>query len=168
MGQTKIISLRQPRAVTRTGEAADLATAHLFDIFTIAGGPVLIQAIIGRSRAAVEGATTQTLEGGLTPTSGTGREIWAAASANTVTITDEDFIITWSGVMAAAMIVAQTGNVVGLGAVGSVLAGTSGAINIFVEGVIDITTAGDTDDSGLIDWTVIYQPLLATSVVTVL
>jgi len=168
MGQTKAISLRQPKVVVRTGLAADLATVQLFNIFGITGGPVLIEAIIGRSRAAVEGATTQTLEGGFTPTSGVGRGIWAVASANTVTITDEDFILTWSGVIPAAILVGQTGAVDGFGAVGSVLAGTSGAKNIFVPGIIDITTAGDTDNSGLIDWTVIYHPLLTTSVVTAL
>jgi hypothetical protein len=168
MGQTKAIYLGQPKAVNRTGLAADLATVHLFNIFAITGGPVLVTAIIGRSRAGVEAVTTQTLEGGFTPTSGVGRGIWAVASANTVTITDEDFILTWSGVIPAAILVAQTGAVDGFGAVGSVLAGTSGAVNVFVPGIMDITTAGDTDNSGLIDWTIVYQPLSEESVVTAL
>lgn len=152
----------QPVGVTRTGLAADLATVHLFNIFQISGGDVLILAIIGKSQAGVEAATTQTLEGGFIPTDGA-RAIFAAASANTVTLTEADMYLTWSGVIPAAILIDQTGNIVGFGAVGSILAGTSGGINVFCPGIMDITTAGDTDNSGLIDWTIIYRPLTTAS-----
>lgn len=152
----------QPIGVTRTGLAADLATVHLFNIFQITGGDVLIKAIIGKCLAAVEAVTTQTLEGGFTPTDGA-RAIFAVASANTVTLTDADMYLTWSGVISAAILINQTALAIGYGAVGSILAGTSGAKNVFCPGILDITTAGDTDNSGLIDWTIIYRPLTTAS-----
>jgi len=152
----------QPIGVTRTGLAADLATVHLFNIFQIAGGDVLIKAIIGKCRHAVEAVTTQTLEGGFTPTAGA-RAIWAVASANTVTLTDADMYLTWSGVIPAAILINQTAAAIGYGAVASILAGTSGAKNVFCPGIMDLTTAGDTDNVGLIDWTIIYRPLTPAS-----
>ena len=154
------------RFVTRTGVAADLATQHLFQVFSINGGPVEITYILGRSRHAKD-VVAQTLEGGFTPT-GLARQIWAAAGATTATITGPDMYLTWSGVLGAAMIVLQTGTLLGMGALGSVLAGTSGAKNVFGPGVIDITTAAFNDASGLIDWTIRYTPLFLGATITAL
>ena len=161
----KSLYLQQYQAVTRTGVAADLATQHLYNCFTVTGECV-VTAVIGKV-VSVKDATAQTLELGFTPTAGTGRIILGIASATTTGDVANKYY-TWSGVIGSAILVAQTGDVIGVGAVGSVLAGTSGVKNILPPGVIDITTAAANDTLGLINWTVLYKPMTMNSKITVL
>ena len=140
----------------RTGVAADLATQHKFNIFTISKGDALVMGISGKVTFQKAG-TAQTLELGFTPTGGA-RTIIGIASATTTGDVANKFY-TWDGIAGSQIVVAQTGDAIGFGVVGSVLAGTSGAINAFCPGTFDITTAAADDAQGLVDWYIWYKPL---------
>lgn len=163
--QLKSVFLNQVIAVTRVGVAADLATQHLVNVFTISGGDVDVLGVIGKI-IATKDATGQTIELGFTPTGGA-RGVFAAASATTTGDVINKYY-TWNGIIGSALIVAQTGDVIGFGAVNSALAGTSTAHNVFCPGVIDITTAAANDVLGLINWTIFYRPLSTASKITAL
>jgi len=160
----KSLYRNQLRGVTRTGVAADCATQHAFNVFQINGENVIVS-IIGKV-VADKAVGAQTLEIGFTPTGGA-RTIIAIASATTASDVANKYY-TWDGVLGTAVIVAQTGDVIGVGAAGSALAGTSKAQNIFCPGIIDITTAAANDLTGLINWTVLYKPMSINSSVTAL
>jgi hypothetical protein len=151
------------RYAYRTGVAVDLATQHLFNIFTISGGDIVLLDIIGKVMF-VKAGTAQTLELGFTPTGGA-RTILAIASATTTGDVANKYY-TWDGVLGTAVLVAQTADAIGVGAVGSVLAGTSSARNVLCAGVLDITSAGANDITGLVDWYVRYIPVKPSSTVT--
>lgn len=164
MGQTSQIRLSQPRALTRTGLAADVATQTTTNLFTITG-TVLMLTIFGRVVAAKQ-ATAQTIRLGVVPTAGGVEAFFCAASATT-TGDPIDSLYTITGEVTDALIVAQVG--VGLAAV---MCDAAGLIMtpqgfILVPGVLRMTTAAANDNSGLIDWTIIWQPLtVGSSVVT--
>ena len=151
--------------VTRVGVAADCATQHVVNIFAVSGGDVLVYAIIGKV-IADKAATGQLLAFNFTPTGGATQVVAAASATTTGDVAGKYY--TWSGVLGAAPIVAQTGDQIGVGGVGSVLAGTSGAVNVFCPGIIDMTTSAADDATGLINWTIWYKPLTPGAVVTAL
>ena len=121
------------------------------------------EAFVGYVVVAKE-STAQTIAIGHTPT-GLARQIWIAASATT-SASPIGTIFTFSGVLGGALLVAQTGALVGIGAVNSVLAGTSRADNILIPGIIDMTTAAANDVLGQVDWIIRYQPLYPGAVIT--
>jgi len=155
----------QDLAVTRTGVAADCATQHRVPIFTVSGGDVLVYGIIGKVRAQ-KAAAGQLLAFNFTATGGASQVVAVASATTTGDVANKYY--TWDGVLGNAPIVAQTGDAIGVGAVGSVLAGTSGAMNVFCPGVIDMTTSVADDGTGLIDWTIWYKALSVGAVVTAL
>jgi hypothetical protein len=155
----------QDLAVTRIGVAADCATQHRVPIFTVSGGDVLVYGIIGKVTQA-KAAAGQLIAFNFTPTGGAAAVMAIASATTTGDVANKYY--TWDGVLGTAPIVAQTGDAIGVGAVGSVLAGTSGAMNVFCPGVIDMTTSIANDGTGLIDWTIWYKPLAAGAVITAL
>lgn len=158
--QLRSMYLNQVQVVTRVGVAADCATQHLVPMFDISGGDVEILGIIGKV-VFVKAATAQTIELGHFPTGGA-RAILATASATTTGDVANKYY-TFDGIIGSQLVVAQTGNLIGLGAVGSVLLGTSRASNVFCPGRIDFTTAGADDVTGLINWTILYKPMSIAS-----
>lgn len=169
MGQTKAIYLGQTpgaiRYVTRTGVAADCATQHTVNLFTVTGDNLVI-GTYGKVIAA-KADTAQTLRLGHVPTIGAVEAFLCAVSA--VTNLDAiDSIYTITGVVGDAMIVAQVGTIIGVGQFQNNALGTIRSQLILVPGIIRLTTAAANDATGLIDWTVLYQPLSETSVITVL
>jgi len=152
--------LNQVQSVTRTGLAADCATQHLVPMFDISGDDIEILGIIGKVVQA-KAAGAQTIELGHFPAGGA-RAILATASPTTASDVANKYY-TWDGIIGSQLVVAQTGDVIGFGAVGSVLAGTSRAKNVFCPGRIDFTTAAANDLTGLIDWTIIYKPMSIAS-----
>jgi len=169
MGQTKAIYLGQTpganRYVTRTGLAADVATQTTTNLFTVTGDNLLI-AIYGKVIAAKD-AGAQLLRLGHVPTIGAVEAFLCAASATTATDAI-DTIYTITGVVTDAMIVAPAA--VGVGLVSVNAAGLVGVPvgMLLVPGILRMTTSVANDITGLIDWTVLYQPLSGTSVMTVL
>jgi len=158
--QLRSMYLNQVQIVTRVGVADDCATQHLVPMFDISGDDVEILGIIGKV-VFVKAGTAQTIELGHFPTGGA-RDIFAVASATTTGDVANKYY-TWDGIIGSALVVAQTGDVIGFGAVGSVLLGTSRAINVFCPGRIDFTTGTANDVTGLINWTIFYKPMSIAS-----
>jgi len=165
MGQTKAIAVWQPRAVTRTGVAADCATQHTVNLFTVLGD-ILMVGIIGKVIAAKD-AGAQLLRLGHVPTIGAVEAFLCAASLTTATDAI-DSIYSITGVSTDAMIVTQIGTALGIGQFQINALGTIRSAMVLVPGILRLTTSIANDITGLIDWTILYQPLSATSVVTVL
>ncbi len=169
MGLTQQVQAQyqsMPKSVTRTGVAADLATQHTVDLFTIAGGDILLVGILGRVVGHAKANTAQTLRLGLMP-AGSITEAFLCGVSGVTNLDAIDTVYTITGVIANAMIVAPTALGVSLLQAAATGMGV-GAPQILVAGVIRLTTADADDNAGFIDWTVIYQPLTDASVVTVL
>ncbi len=154
-----------PKYVTRTGVATDCATQHTVNLFTVAGGNVLLIAVYGKVMAD-KAIAAQTLRLGLVPTIG-GVEAFLCAASATTSGDLIDSIYTITGVIADLMIVAPTALGVALPQAAATGQGV-GALLVLVPGIIRLTTGAADDGTGLINWTVLYRPLTADSVVTVL
>ncbi|MDZ4230660.1 MAG: hypothetical protein U1B77_02450 [Dehalococcoidales bacterium] len=154
----------QERSITRTGVAADCATQHTVNLFTVTGDVVLI-GIFGKVMF-VKDAGAQLLRLGHVPTAGA-EAFLCAASATTATDA-ADTIYTITGVVTDAMIVAPAA--LGVGVLGVNAAGLVGVPNghVLVPGILRLTTSIANDITGLIDWTAIYRPMSITSAMTVL
>ena len=159
------IYLAMPKYVTRVGVAADCATQHTVNMFTVAGGDVLLMGIYGKIIFAKD-AGAQLLRLGHVPTIGGGEYFLCAASLTTASDV-ADTIYTISGIPADAMIVlnAQLGG----GALMSSATGIgTGTPHVLAPGILRLTTSIANDITGLINWTVLYRPLTDVSRVTVL
>ena len=112
MTQLKERHAWMPRAVTRTGIAADCATQHATPIFRISGGDILVRGIYGKV-VADKAVGAQLLKLQFT---GTGVAITALCLVSLTTSLDPiGSIYTISGVETAAMTVTQIGAGSGLG-----------------------------------------------------
>ena len=132
-------------------------------MFTISGDDVVVLDIIGKI-VQTKDATGQLIAFNFTPSGGASQVVAIASATTTGDVAGKYY--TWDGVLGTAPIVAQTGDVIGVGAVGSVLAGTSGARNVFAPGVIDFTTSVANDVLGLINWYIRWIPVSGASQVT--
>ncbi len=158
--------LSSVKYVTRTGVAADCAAQHTVNIFTIAGGDIVLLGIYGKVRAQKQ-ANAQTLQLQITPTGGAAAALCAASATTSGDAVDSIYTIT--GVSTDAMIVAQIGTALGIGQLqASALGIGTGNPLVLVPGILSLITAAANDNSGLVDWTVIYRPVTNVSIVTVL
>lgn len=138
-----------------SGAAKALPATATGDIFTVAGGRVLLTSLVGVVGTAL-GATVTTLSVGVHPTGG--------ASANTALCTAGTVTSLASGTQVALPQAVTSALVVG-GASGVVAGGSSGGTGVVIEnggiaivsaGTINITTSAT--DTGTITWTVTYIP----------
>jgi len=159
------ISIYQPKPITRTGVAADLATQHYEDLFTVVGGDIELLAIYGKVIAA-KAATGQFLQLQHTPTGGALAALCGVSPTTTGDVIDSIYTIT--GVPGDLMIVAQVGPALGIGQLQINLLGTIRSTLVLVPGIIGLDVTVANDITGLINWTVLYRPLSINSAVTVL
>ena len=161
------VYLAMPKYVTRTGVAADCATQHAVDMFTISGGDILVLGMYGKVMAAKDaGAQLLTLQ--YTPTGGA---VTALCLVSLTTATDAiNSIYTITGVATDAMILTQigAGAILGIGQFQGNALGTIKSQLVLAPGIINLLTTVANDITGLINWTVLYQPLNDSSLVTVL
>ena len=159
MGQTKAIALGQMQSVTRLGVAADCATQHTVNLFTVTGTVILVS-FTGRVVAA-KAVGAQTLRLGHVPTAGGVEAFLCAASATTASdAIDELYFIT--GVIGDAMIVDPASGI-GLSNLMVNEAGLVGAPQglLLAPGILRLTTAAADDATGLINWTARYIRIAA-------
>lgn len=162
MGLAQIIRanwLAQKKGIVRVGTNADYTPGGNFDIFNITGGPILVYAMWGHVRVA---CTANVLVPLIThnPTIGAASAICtlAAGAAHAVGI-----ILCWNGLLADVLAPAAA---VGHAAAG-IVESMDGGYMVLMPGVLLITNA-TADDTAEIDWYMIYQPVLGTSLVAVL
>lgn len=158
MGSTKAIQLAQIESATRLGLAADVATQTVTNLFTVAGTVILV-ALFGRVVVQKE-ATIQTIRLGHLPTAGV--EGFLCAVSATTSGDDVDELYTITGNITDALIVSPAAE--GIAALMVNAAGLVGAPQgiILVPGILRMTTAAATDNSGLINWTALYKRIAAT------
>ncbi len=166
MSQLKELHQWMPKAVTRTGIAADLATfPHTTDMFTVTGD-ILVMGIYGKVIAQKDG-TGQFLTLRYTPTGGGAiGDLCLVSPTTTGDVINSIYTIT--GVSTDAMIVAQIGPAIGIGQFQGNALGTIKSELILAAGIIHLLATVAADANGLINWTVLYRPLTAVSRVTVL
>jgi len=152
--------LQQQRGIVRIGTNADYTPGGNFNIFNIAGGPILVYALWGHVRV-VCAANVLVPVITHTPTIGAaGSAICtlAVGAAHAVGV-----VLTWSGLLAGVL--APTA-AVGHGQAGVVESFDGGPI-IIMPGITSITNA-TADATAEIDWYMTYKPVLDSCVVTVL
>lgn len=155
----KELYLRQEQGIVRVGTNADYTPGGNFNIFNIAGGPILLYSMWGHVRVACTGALLVPLIT-LNPTIGAATNICTVAvgAAHAVGV-----VLTWSGLLAGVL--APTAGV-GHGQAGVVESFDGGPI-LMMPGVLLITNA-TADATAEIDWYMHFKPVLETSLVTVL
>jgi len=151
--------LAQRKGIGRIGTNADYTPGGNFNIFNIAGGPIAVYAMWGHVRIACTGATLVPRID-LNPTIGAASALCALAvgAAHAVGV-----VLTWSGLLLGVL--APTAGL-GHGQAGVVESFDGGPI-VMMPGVLLITNA-TADATAQIDWYMIYEPVLETSLVTVL
>ena len=159
MGSTKAIALAGVQSVTRLGLAADVATAVVTNIFTVAGTIILVS-IFGRVVVQKE-ANAQLIQLQHIPTdSGVAADLAAASATTSGDDVDTFYMIT--GNIGDAMIVAPAALGVSNHMVNA--AGLVGAPQglLLAPGIITMETTVATDNSGLINWTCLFKRIAAT------
>ena len=159
MGSTSRIALGQEQSVTRLGLAADVATAVVTNIFTVAG-TVRLVSIFGRVVAQKQ-ANAQLIQLQHIPTAGGVAADLCAVSATT-SGDDIDTYYMITGNIGDAMIVAPAALGVSNHMVNA--AGLVGAPQglLLAPGIITMETTVATDNIGLIDWTCLFKRIAAT------
>ncbi len=147
------------KVLRRPGVALELGTAA-FNVFTIAGGPIMVAKIIGRSTEVIAGTCLPRLQH--TPDGGALTPLCAAAIDIDTDVANS--LYTWSGLVAGALTV---GGVIGISDINA-NATWAGGFQTLVEGIISLTDAtGAAVTTGLIDWYIVYFPLTSDAIVTV-
>lgn len=155
----KAMRLQSEKGIVRVGTNADWDPGGNFNIFTIAGGPILLYSMFGHVRVACTGnVLVPRID--LDPTIGAATAICTLAVG---AIWPLGTILTWSGLLAGVL--APTA-AVGHGQAGVVESFDGGPI-IMMPGVMLITNA-TADVTAEIDWYMTYKPVLETCLVTVL
>lgn len=156
--RAQLTQTRAYRTVRRAGVAAEIGTAA-FNIFTVANGVVAIKYLFGVVTQLINGTALPRLQH--TPTGGALTPLCvAAADIDTDAV---NTIYTWTGLVGGTL---TPGAVIGVSDLNA-NAQWSGGLNILVPGVISVTDAtGVAVLGGLIDWYVIYMPLVDTAVIT--
>lgn len=151
----------QERGIVRIGTNADYTPGGNFNIFNIAGGPILVTNMWGHVRVACTGALLVPLVQ-FDPTIGAVSALCtlAVGAAHAIGV-----VLTWNGTLAGVL--APTA-AVGHGQAGpaSIESFVAGYI-MLMPGIILIVNA-TADATAEIDWYMTYKPVLAESLVTVL
>lgn len=153
------IWLAAQKGIVRVGTNADYTPGGNFNIFNISGGPILVNAMWGHVRVACT-ANVLVPRIDLDPTIGAASPLCALAVG---AIWPLGTVLTWSGLLVGVL--APTAGL-GHGQAGVVESFDGGPI-ILMPGVILITNA-TADATAEIDWYMRYEPILPTSLVTVL
>ena len=140
--------------------ALELGTST-FDIFTITDGPVLVYSVIGHCTELIAGTALPTLN--FTPTDA-GGQTELGDSAGDIDTDAINTVYTWTGLLAGLLTPC-----VGIGhlALDGAEAGIQSPI-VLTSGVIavlDATAAAVT--GGLIDWYIVYVPLMADGLIVI-
>jgi len=158
--RAQLTQTRAVRCVRRAGRAAELGTAA-FNIFTVANGVVAIRYMFGVCTQLIAGTALPRLQ--FTPTGGALTPLCAAAADIDTDAVNSMYC--WTGLVGGALTVSAVIGLLDLAA-NSVW---HGSYNTMVPGIISVTDAtGVAVTGGLIDWYVIYVPLVDTAVITAL
>lgn len=158
MGSTKAIALAGVQSVTRLGLAADVATATVTNIFTVAGTVILVS-IFGRVVVQKQVAA-QLIQLQHIPTGGVAVDLAAISATTSGDDVDTYYVIT--GNISDALIVAPAG----LG-VSNHMVNPAGLVGaplglLLAPGIITMETTVATDNTGLINWTCLFKRIAAT------
>jgi hypothetical protein len=160
-GQVKRTYQFQEKGIVRVGTNADYTPGGNFNIFNIAGGPILVTSMWGHVRVACTGVALVPLIQ-FDPTIGAASPLCTVAvgAAHAIGV-----VLTWDGTLAGVL--APTA-AVGHGQAGaaSVESFVAGSI-MLMPGVILIVNA-TADATAEIDWYMTYKPVLPEVNVTVL
>jgi len=164
------VYLRQEKTVRRVGRTvaagSDWAAAANFNIFTIAGGPIMVTNLFGHVTAVFAGANATPIVS-QTPAGGAAANmsviaVAAAFALNTFLVWDGSLTAV-SGVLRAT---AAVGHSQATDSVGTAATAESWAGRIrIVPGVIRITNGGANDATGVVDWYISYIPLVPEATV---
>lgn len=158
--RNQLFQNRAYMSVRRPGVALELGTAA-FNLFTIANGLVAIKALFGHSTELIAGTCLPRLQ--FTPTGGALTPLCVAAVDIDADVANSFY--TWTGLVGGTLTV---GAVIGVSDLNA-NAQWSGGSDVLVPGIISLTDAtAAAVTGGLIDWYVIYMPLVDTAEVTIL
>jgi len=149
------------KGAVRVGTNADYTPGGNFNIFTIAGGPVIIREMFGHVRVACTGALLVPLLA-FTPTGGGAQTAVCALAAGAAWPINT--MLAWSGLVAGVLTPTAT-----IGHSDALTAGTegfaAGSVLKLLPGIIAITNA-TADATAEIDWYITYKPLSTAAIIT--
>lgn len=154
-GNTEVLYNSSRRYVKRTGKLADMAGVASVALWTVTGGPVLIEGIMGIVTTACQAAATTLAFTNTTAVNST--VVPMAAASGSISGDATETVFTMDGAVATGITI-QTSTARGVG----IWEQTSR--QVLVPGIIKLVV-GTATNTGIIDWYLSYVPLSDSSLV---